>query len=117
MTPPAVMATAKIRPSFPSRNGGRPEASRCQQQKLKSQRAYDNDSGMAMLRIGSMNLMLHGIEHPAFFYMDTLAKAFVESGVYDVLLMNPPFKGAVDKDDVNPTLPSGVTSRSCSLCT
>ncbi len=75
----------------------------------KAFRAYDNDSGMAMLRIGSMNLMLHGIEHPAFFYMDTLAKAYQESGAYDVLLMNPPFKGAVDKDDVSPTLPGGVT--------
>ncbi len=41
-------------------------------------RGYDNDSGMTMLRIGSMNLMLHGIEHPRFFYMDTLSKDFTE---------------------------------------
>ena len=72
-------------------------------------RAYDNDSGMTMLRIGSMNLMLHGIEHPRFFYMDTLSKAFAEAKEYDVILMNPPFKGAVDKADVNPTLPSTTT--------
>jgi type I restriction enzyme M protein len=74
-------------------------------------RGYDNDSGMTMLRIGSMNLMLHGIEHPRFFYMDTLSKAFDESKEYDVILMNPPFKGAVDKADVNPTLP-GYTTKS-----
>lgn len=72
-------------------------------------RGYDNDLGMTMLRIGSMNLMLHGIEHPRFFYMDTLSKAFNESKEYDVILMNPPFKGAVDKADVNPTLPSYTT--------
>jgi type I restriction enzyme M protein len=66
---------------------------------------------MTMLRIGSMNLMLHGIEHPRFFYMDTLSKAFNESKEYDVILMNPPFKGAVDKADVNPTLP-GYTTKS-----
>lgn len=72
-------------------------------------RAYDNDSGMAMLRIGSMNLMLHGIENPQYFYADTLSKAFNETAEYDVILMNPPFKGAVDKSDVNETLPDNTT--------
>ncbi|MBX0326583.1 N-6 DNA methylase [Oscillochloris sp. ZM17-4] len=72
-------------------------------------RGYDNDSGMTMLRIGSMNLMLHGIESPRFFYFDTLGKEFREASDYDVILMNPPFKGAVDKGDVSPTLPSTTT--------
>jgi type I restriction enzyme M protein len=71
-------------------------------------RAFDNDSGMAMLRIGSMNLMLHGIENPKYFYADTLSKAFNETAEYDVILMNPPFKGAVDKSDVNETLPDNT---------
>lgn len=71
-------------------------------------RGYDNDSGMTMLRIGSMNLMLHGIESPYFFYRDTLSKSFDEQRNYDVILMNPPFKGAVDADDVNPSLPKNV---------
>ncbi len=71
-------------------------------------RGYDNDSGMTMLRIGSMNLMLHGIESPYFFYRDTLSKSFDEQRSYDVILMNPPFKGAVDADDVNPSLPKNV---------
>ncbi|HUT18421.1 MAG TPA: class I SAM-dependent DNA methyltransferase, partial [Anaerolineae bacterium] len=72
-------------------------------------RAYDNDSGMTMLRIGSMNLMLHGIEHPRFYYMDTLSKDFTEEREYDVILMNPPFKGAVDKAGVSDTLPGDTT--------
>jgi type I restriction enzyme M protein len=71
-------------------------------------RGYDNDSGMTMLRIGSMNLMLHGIEYPRFYYMDTLSKAFTEEREYDVILMNPPFKGAVDRADVSDTLPGNT---------
>jgi len=71
-------------------------------------RGYDNDSGMTMLRIGSMNLMLHGIEYPRFFYMDTLSKDFTETRDYDVILMNPPFKGAVDKASVSDTLPGNT---------
>jgi len=72
-------------------------------------RGYDNDSGMTMLRIGSMNLMLHGIKSPRFFYTDTLSKAFTERRDYDIILMNPPFKGAVDKDDVHEDLKKGTT--------
>lgn len=66
---------------------------------------FDSDSGMTMLRIGSMNLMLHGIDVPNFRYTDTLSKAFSEERAYDVVLANPPFKGAIDAADVNPTLP------------
>jgi type I restriction enzyme M protein len=72
-------------------------------------RGYDNDSGMTMLRIGSMNLMYHGIEHPRFFYMDTLSKEFAEEREYDVILMNPPFKGKVDKANISETLPGNTT--------
>jgi len=67
--------------------------------------AYDNDSGMTMLRIGSMNLMLHGIKHPRFFYMDTLSKEFKDQKILDVALMNPPFKGKMDDKDINPDFP------------
>ena len=72
-------------------------------------RGYDNDSGMTTLRIGSMNLMLHGLESPRFFYTDTLSKGFDQQREYDVILMNPPFKGAVNKDEVHETLPRTTT--------
>lgn len=75
-------------------------------------RGYDNDSGMTMLRIGSMNLILHGIEQPRFYYMDTLSKEFNEARDYDVILMNPPFKGAVDSNDINPSLSTANTTKS-----
>lgn len=71
----------------------------------KALTGFDSDSGMTMLRIGSMNLMLHGITAPNFRYTDTLSKAFTEEKAYDVVLANPPFKGAIDAADVNPTLP------------
>lgn len=69
---------------------------------------YDNDSGMTMLRIGSMNLILHGLTSPRFHYADTLSKGFNEERAYDVVLANPPFKGAIDSADVNPSLPAKV---------
>src|ERR1700687_4556142 len=71
----------------------------------KALTGFDSDSGMTMLRIGSMNLMLHGIAAPNFRYTDTLSKAFTEERDYDVVLANPPFKGAIDGADVNSTLP------------
>src|SRR6266851_6410461 len=71
----------------------------------KALTGFDSDSGMTMLRIGSMNLMLHGISAPNFRYTDTLSKGFSEERAYDVVLANPPFKGAIDSADVNPTLP------------
>ena len=72
-------------------------------------RGFDNDSGMTMLRIGSMNLMLHGIVRPQYFYMDTLSKDYTEERDYDVILMNPPFTGKVNKGEVSDTLPSNTT--------
>jgi len=69
---------------------------------------FDNDSGMTMLRIGSMNLMLHGLATPRFNYTDSLSKAYNEEAKYDVVLANPPFKGAIDPSDVNPSLPTRV---------
>jgi hypothetical protein len=43
-----------------------------------------------------------------FHYADTLSKAFTEESLYDVVLANPPFKGAIDASDVNSTLPTKV---------
>jgi type I restriction enzyme M protein len=55
-----------------------------------------------------MNLMLHGIGAPNFHCADTLSKSFNEESRYDIVLANPPFKGAIDGSDVNPTLPTRV---------
>lgn len=69
---------------------------------------FDSDSGMTMLRIGSMNLMLHGISHPRFYYQDTISKAYTEERRYDVVLANPPFKGAIDENSIGESLPKTI---------
>src|SRR5207247_5461304 len=43
-----------------------------------------------------------------FHYTDTLSKSFNEEKRYDLVLANPPFKGAIDSADINPTLPTRV---------
>lgn len=68
---------------------------------LKSKAITGYDFDTTMTRIGAMNLMLHGIDNPNFKYNDTLTKSFTEHDMYDVILANPPFKGSIDKSDIN----------------
>jgi len=70
--------------------------------KEKAFSGYDFDT--TMVRIGLMNLLLHGIDRPNLGYMDTLSKRFKEQDRYDVVLANPPFKGSIDKGDINEEL-------------
>lgn len=67
--------------------------------KSKAINGFDNDS--TMVRIGAMNLMLHGIDDPHFMYSDALSKSYEERNLYDVVLANPPFKGSIDESDIN----------------
>ena len=66
--------------------------------KSKAINGFDND--ITMVRIGAMNLMLHGIDNPQFRYADALSKAYTEKGAYRVVLANPPFKGSIDQSDM-----------------
>ncbi len=75
-----------------------------QWQVLKEQTFHGYDFDTTMVRIGLMNLLLHGIAHPNLGYMDTLSKRFDEKDRYDVALANPPFKGSIDKGDINEEL-------------
>lgn len=63
---------------------------------------YDIDS--TMVRLGLMNLMMHGIDEPHIDYKDTLSKSFDEAGHYDIIMANPPFTGSIDKGDINESL-------------
>ena len=50
-----------------------------------------------MLRIGSMNMTLHGIENPKINYRDSLAEGdYGDEGKYSLILANPPFAGSLD---------------------
>lgn len=71
---------------------------------LREKTFYGCDFDTTMVRIGLMNLLLHGIDHPNLRYADTLSKRFDEVDRYDVILANPPFKGSIDKQDVSERL-------------
>ncbi len=71
---------------------------------LRERTFYGFDFDTTMVRIGLMNLLLHGIDHPNLRYTDTLGKRFEESDRYDVVLANPPFKGSIDKGDISERL-------------
>ncbi|APQ18789.1 type I restriction-modification system subunit M [Maribacter hydrothermalis] len=73
----------------------------------QSLQGYDIDQ--TMVRLGLMNLMMHGIESPQIDYTDTLSKSYNESSQYDVVLANPPFTGNIDKGDINESLQLGTT--------
>lgn len=68
---------------------------------------YDIDS--TMVRLGLMNLMMHGIDEPNIDYKDTLSKSYDEESEYDIVLANPPFTGSIDKGDINENLQLGTT--------
>lgn len=83
------------------------------------------DFDATMLRIASMNLMLHGVDNPDIHYQDTLSNSFPEKfakqadsrngGGFDVILANPPFKGSLDEGDVHPTLTQAVKTKKTEL--
>jgi type I restriction enzyme M protein len=53
-----------------------------------------------MLRIGSMNMLLHGVEHPDVRYRDSLAEANTgDAEAYSMVLANPPFAGSLDYEN------------------
>jgi type I restriction enzyme M protein len=55
------------------------------------------DFDPTMLRIGSMNMALHGVEGANVSYRDSLAEDHAEDpGRYSLVLANPPFAGALD---------------------
>jgi len=58
----------------------------------------------SMLRIASMNLQLHGIENPVLFSGSSLAERNTIASKYSLILANPPFKGALDYNEVESSL-------------
>jgi len=67
---------------------------------LRNNSFYGYDFDTTMVRIGVMNLMVHGLTNPQFQYQDTMSKSFSEFNKYDIVLANPPFKGSIDKGDI-----------------
>jgi len=75
---------------------------------------FENDR--TMVRIGWMNLILHGIENPQIRQRDSLGKRrddSLKSESYDYVLANPPFTGKVDSADLERSIfpPAGKTGK------
>ncbi len=63
---------------------------------------FDTDS--TMLRIGAMNLMLHGVDNPDVEYKDSLSTDNTDENKYTLCLANPPFAGSLDYDAVSKSI-------------
>lgn len=75
---------------------------------------YDFDT--TMLRIGSMNMLLHGVENPDIRYRDSLAQAdAMEEDKYSLVLANPPFAGSLDYESTAKDLQQVVKTKKTEL--
>lgn len=63
---------------------------------------YDTDQ--SMLRIGAMNMMLHGVAEPNIKYQDSLSGDNIERNIYSLIMANPPFTGSVFQEDISKDL-------------
>lgn len=75
---------------------------------------FDFDS--TMLRVGSMNMLLHGVENPAIENRDSLSEdhANVE-GQFSLILANPPFSGSLDYESCSKDLLDIVKTKKTEL--
>ena len=62
------------------------------------------DTDQTMLRIGAMNMMLHGVEAPNISWMDSLSEDNTHRDEYTLIMANPPFTGSLDKETISKDL-------------
>ena len=79
---------------------------------------YDFDN--TMLRIGSMNMLLHGVENPDIRYRDSLAQTDLaaagdDAERYSLVLANPPFAGSLDYESTAKDLQQVVKTKKTEL--
>lgn len=59
---------------------------------------------LMMVRLATMNLLMYGRDAPQIDYIDTLSKDYTENNKYNLVLSTLPFRGNVDKGDINKNL-------------
>ena len=62
------------------------------------------DTDQSMLRIGAMNMMLHGVEDPNIRYQDSLSVDNTDKNEYSLIMANPPFAGSVFQEEISKDL-------------
>jgi type I restriction enzyme M protein len=74
------------------------------------------DFDTTMLRIGSMNMLLHGVGNPDIRYKDSLAQADEDDAEkYTLILANPPFAGSLDYESTAKDLQQIVKTKKTEL--
>lgn len=73
------------------------------------------DTDQTMLRIGAMNMMLHGVEAPHITWMDSLSEDNTHSDEFSLIMANPPFTGSLDKETVSKSLTNLAATRKTEL--
>ena len=75
---------------------------------------FDFDN--TMLRIGSMNMLLHGVESPNIRYRDSLSEDHADDEeAYTLVLANPPFAGSLDYENTAKNLQQIVKTKKTEL--
>ena len=74
------------------------------QKHYKNEMFHGFDTDQTMLRIGAMNLMLHGVEKPDIKYQYSLSTDNTDSDCYTLCLANPPCAGSLDKSAISKSL-------------
>jgi type I restriction enzyme M protein len=89
---------------------------------MKQQRHFNRsmfhgfDFDNTMLRIASMNMLLHEVEQPDIRYRDSLAQSAAgEADRYTMILANPPFAGSLDYDATAKDLQAVVKTKKTEL--
>lgn len=72
--------------------------------KFKTEMFSGFDTDQSMLRIGAMNMMLHGVEDPNIKYQDSLSGDNNERNCYSLIMANPPFTGSVFQEEISKDL-------------
>jgi type I restriction enzyme M protein len=87
-----------------------------QRQHFNNSMFHGFDFDRTMLRIGSMNMLLHEVEQPDIRYRDSLAQdAAGEADRYSVILANPPFAGSLDLETTATDLTKVVKTKKTEL--
>ncbi|MED5433185.1 MAG: class I SAM-dependent DNA methyltransferase [Pseudomonadota bacterium] len=88
---------------------------------INKQMFWGFDFDTTMLRVSSMNMMLHGVNGANILYQDSLNKSVKENypeqeeDFFDIILANPPFKGSLDETNTNPDVLGLVKTKKTEL--
>lgn len=85
------------------------------QQRFQTTMFTGHDTDSTMMRIGAMNMMLHGVEAPNISQLDSLSEDNKERDAYTLIMANPPFKGSLDKETIAKDLRSTVSTTKTEL--